>query len=131
MHLTIALPHRIFLEAAVDKIVTDGRDGSFCLEPRHIDFVSALEIGVLSYLESGGGEGFVAVDRGVLVKRGREVSVSVRRAVQEDDLDRLEATVRETYGTITETERESRRASANLEAAFVRRFLEIKERLSL
>jgi F-type H+-transporting ATPase subunit epsilon len=128
MHLTITVPEEVFARVDVEKLTADGIDGSFCLLPNHIDYVAALPVGILSYVEAGSGrEVFVAVDRGVLVKRGADVRVSVRRAASHSELERLEETVRQTYGEQTDEERAARRASANLEASFVRRFLDLKE----
>ena len=128
MNLKIAVPAEVFAEVVVEKLVADGIDGSFCLLPNHIDYVAALPVGILSYVEAESGrEVFVAVDRGVLVKRGRDVRVSVRRAAAHSQLEKLEQTVRESYGEMTDDEETARRASANLEASFVRRFLDLKE----
>ena len=128
MDLKIVVPEEIFATVEVSKLVAVGSDGSFCLLPNHIDYVASLPVGILSYVEvEGEREIFVAVDRGVLVKRGREVRVSVRRAAAHSQLEKLEETVRQTYGELTDEEQAARRASANLEANFVRRFLDLKE----
>jgi F-type H+-transporting ATPase subunit epsilon len=71
---------------------------------------------------------FAAVDQGIVVKVGADVRVSVRRAVVDDDLETLNQTVRRQYRTLDENERDARAAAAQLEAGFVRRFLELKER---
>lgn len=126
MILSITVPENIILEAEVDKVTADGLDGSFCLLPNHIDYATALDVGILNFVDDSGGEVFVAVDRGILVKCGNEVSVSVRRAVRDSDLSRLEETVRERYRELSDEERQARRATASLEASFVRRFLDIK-----
>ena len=127
MQLTITVPEEILLEADAQKVTAEGTDGSFCLLPNHIDFASPLKVGILSYVDPDGREVFVAVDRGILVKRGREVRVSVRRAVSQVDLADLEETVRSTYRQLSEEEMQARRAVAQLESSFVRRFLDLKE----
>jgi hypothetical protein len=45
--------------------------------------------GILTYEADGGGEVYVAVDEGVLVKTGPDVLVSVRRALGGTDLGQL------------------------------------------
>lgn len=125
MKLKVLLPERVLADEPADRVVAEAADGSFCLLPRHVDFVAALVPGILTYT-SGGAERFVATDEGILVKCGEEVLVSVRRAVAGGDLGTLERTVEEKFRTLDERERQSRRASARLEADLVRRFLELR-----
>jgi F-type H+-transporting ATPase subunit epsilon len=56
----------------------------FCLLPRHRDWVAAAALvpGLVGFVAPDGSETFVTVDRGVLVKCGTEVLISVRRAVR-------------------------------------------------
>ena len=61
-------------------------NGSFCLEPRDIDFVSALVPGLLMYIAETGQEVIVAIDEGTLVKCGDDVFVSTYNAFRGDDL---------------------------------------------
>ena len=100
-------------------------NGSFCLLPRHIDFVAALVPGLLSVQKSGSPEEYYATDEGVIVKKGDEVLVSTRNAVIIPDLGRLEGLVEEQFKTIDDREKKARTAAARLEADIVRRFMEI------
>ena len=127
MNLKILLPHEIFLEEPVSKVVAEALDGSFGLLPRHLDFVSALAPGLLSYLRPDDhAEIFVAVDEGVLVKQGTEVLVSTGRAVRSNNLGELRATVKNEFLTRTDEERRARSAMAHLESALARRFIEFQ-----
>ncbi|MGM0556735.1 MAG: F0F1 ATP synthase subunit epsilon [Myxococcota bacterium] len=127
MNLRVLLPQKVFVDVEVDKVIAESPNGSFCLLERHVDFTSALAPGLLSYVRTeDGDEVFVAVDEGVLVKAGRQVRVSVRRATQSDDLQKLEDTVDQVFRQHTDRERRARSALARLEANFVRRFLELK-----
>jgi F-type H+-transporting ATPase subunit epsilon len=126
MKLRILLPDSVLVRTDVDKVIAESPEGSFCLLPRHVDYTSALTAGILSYTRTGDGEEiFVAVDNGVLVKAGRDVRVSVRRAAQSDDLDALQETVEKVFRSHTDREKRARSALARLEASFVRRFLEL------
>lgn len=127
LKLNVMIPERILLKVNVAKIIAEAINGSFCLLPRHIDFVSVLEPGILIY-ESDGEEKFLAVDQGILIKCGYEVLVSVLNAVESDDLGLLEETVRKQFRKLDENERMSRSALEKLEADFVRRFIELQER---
>ena len=83
MNLKVLLPFRIFAqETGVARIVAETRAGSFGLLPHRLDCVAALAPGILTYGTEAGGEVYLAVDHGVLVKTGQEVLVSVRRALR-------------------------------------------------
>ena len=81
MHLKVLVPFQIFADKnGVSRIVAETGSGSFGLLPRRLDCVAALAPGILIYETEEKGEGYLAVDDGVLVKIGPTVSVSVRRA---------------------------------------------------
>lgn len=125
MILKVLLPKQVLVEEEVRKVIAEGQNGSFCLLPRHVDFVSALSPGLLVYETAVGAETYLAIDEGVLVKCGPEVLVSTRNAVQGADLGQLQALIREQFATLDERERQTRSALAKIEADFVRRFLEL------
>jgi F-type H+-transporting ATPase subunit epsilon len=126
MRLKLLLPGRIYIDQAVAKVSGEAEDGSFTLLPRHIDFVAALVPGLLSFETEEGKEEFLAVDAGILVKRGEEVLVSTGNAVQSSDLGRLRQTVEERFQTLDERQRKTHSALARLESDFIRRFLQIE-----
>ncbi|MEZ4485073.1 MAG: hypothetical protein R2864_10940 [Syntrophotaleaceae bacterium] len=76
--------------------------------------------------EQGGAEGFVAIDQGVLVKYGSQVTVSVRNAVFGPRLEDLLDIVDERFGVMDDQQRMVRSAMTRLEADFLRRFMELK-----
>jgi F-type H+-transporting ATPase subunit beta len=47
MKLMVLLPGEVFMEEEVEKVIAEARNGSFCLLPRHVDFVAALVPGLL------------------------------------------------------------------------------------
>jgi F-type H+-transporting ATPase subunit epsilon len=125
VRLKILLPAEMALDEETSKVTAEAENGSFTLLPRHIDFAAALVPGLLSY-ESAGQEMFVAIDEGVLVKRGDEVLVSVRGAVRGANLGQLRQTVEEQFKMLDERERKARSAVARIEAGVVRRFTELR-----
>ncbi len=128
MRLTVLLPTEVLVDEEVVKVIAEAENGSFCLLPRHIDFVAALVPGLLSYVKAGDGmEEFLAVDEGILVKCGREVEVSTPRALRGPELGTLKATVEKSFKVLNDQEKRTRSAMANLEANFIRRFLRLKE----
>jgi F-type H+-transporting ATPase subunit epsilon len=125
MKLTVRTPVETVLDEDAMSVVAEGLDGSFCLRSRHIDCVAALVPG-LFYFEPREGQGrYLAVDRGLLIKRGDAVSVSVRHAVAGGDLADLLAVVETRFKVMDEQERVARSAVARLESDFLRRFMEL------
>ncbi|AGL03414.1 F0F1 ATP synthase subunit epsilon [Desulfoscipio gibsoniae] len=127
MKLKVLLPTEVFLEEEVTKVSAEAENGSFCLLPRHIDFVTAIVPGLVSFITRGGEEVFLAVDSGILVKCGPEVLVSTRRAVRGPVLGELKDTILREFRTIDEREEQARSVMAKLEASFVRRFIKLEE----
>lgn len=122
------LPTDVLVDEEVNKVITEAENGSFCLLNRHVDFVSSLVPGLLSYETAEGQVEFMAVDEGILVKCGLEVLVSTRNAVRGLKLGEIKETVKKQFGTLDERQRTTRTAVAKLEAAFVKRFIELEER---
>lgn len=127
MKLRVCAPTEIVLEDEAREVVAEALEGSIGILPRHVDYVAVLEPGILLYETPSGEERFLAVDRGLLVKRGDRVDVSVRDAVRGEELADLRRAVRERFVHLDEREHASRRALAQLEARFIRRFLEQSE----
>jgi F-type H+-transporting ATPase subunit epsilon len=126
MKLKVLLAAEVLLEAEVSKVNAEAQNGHFCLLPNHVDFVTALVPGILSFEISGGEEAYLAVDAGILVKCGKDVLVSARNGVRGPDLGQLRRTVSERFEAQSEHEKSTRTAMAKIEAGFVRRFLEIQ-----
>ena len=127
IHLKVLLPFQIFAEnVGVTRVVAETREGSFGLLPHRLDCVAALVPGILSYQTESGGEVFVAVDEGILVKTGIEVLISVRRAIGGTDLAQLRETVEKEFLILDERERSVRQVVAKLETGFLRRFVALQ-----
>ena len=126
MNLKVLLPRQVLVDEKVSKVIADGEDGSFCLLPRHIDFVAALAPGLLSFVNGNEQEEFLALDEAVLVKCGPLVTISARDGVRGRDLGKLKVLVEKRFRNLDEQEEKSRAALAKLEAGFIRRFLELE-----
>ena len=136
MQLKVLLPTGIFLVARVKKVIAEAVNGSFCLLPNHIDFVTTLVPGILSFTSVSDdsslhvvdekGDVYLAIDRGVLVKCGSEVLVATRQAIRGGKLSSLMQAVEENFQRLDEREKRSRSALAKLEAGFVRGFAEMR-----
>ncbi|WP_203415485.1 F0F1 ATP synthase subunit epsilon [Candidatus Scalindua japonica] len=123
--LKVILPTEMLIEEEVVKVIAEAEDGSFCLKPKHVNFVATLVPGLLSFETTGGREQFLAVDEGTLVKCGAEVLVSTANAVQGPNLGMLKETAEKQFMIIDEKQINARSAVAKLEANLVRKFIEI------
>jgi len=127
MNLRILLPSVIFTQRDdVARIVAETREGSFGILPHRLDCVAALVPGILLYETTEASTVYLAVDEGVLVKSGPNVSVSVRRAVAGTSLDELQQAVKRDFLLLDSHEREVRKAVAKMEAALVGRFAQFQ-----
>ena len=127
MKLRVMLPSEVLIETEAVKVVAEAQNGLFCLLPLHVDVTAALTPGLFSYQTPEGEEVLLAMDAGVLVKKGFEVFVSTRNAVRGPDLGQLKQVVEQQYEELDEREKKARAAAARLEADLVRRFMEMKE----
>lgn len=126
MHLAIYTPEKLVVQETVDKLVAEANNGSFCLEPRHVDFLANLVPGIFMYW-IGSEEHLLAVNNGILVKKADQVMISVRQAVKGNSLEELENVVRKRFKMIDQKERETQLALEHLQADFVKRFVEFQK----
>ncbi len=128
MTLKLLLPFQVFAESAgVSRIVAESKDGSFGILPNRLDCIAALVPGILSYETQARREIFIAVDEGVLVKTGREVLVSVRRALQGTELGLLRSAIERDFLTLDAEAQRLREVMAKLETGFVRRLAGLRD----
>jgi F-type H+-transporting ATPase subunit epsilon len=80
----------------------------------------------LTYQTAREGQVYVAIDRGVLVKTGADVLISVRNAIGGTNLDKLAAAVKEEFLNLDEQEKNVRSVLARMEGGFLRRLMEIQ-----
>ena len=127
MRLKVILPTKILIETAAIKVIAEAENGIFCLLPRHLDFVATLIPSLLSFVSPQGQEQFLAIDLGILIKHGDEVTVATQYAVQGGDLGMLRKTVDQQFRLIDEREKTARSVLAKLEVNTIRHFIELGE----
>lgn len=127
MRLRVLVPNEVLVDTEATKIVAEAENGSFCLLPRHVDFVAALVPGVLGYVPVGEDEQFLAVDAGILVKCGPAVLVSTRNAVRGAPLADLRQAIDRAFRRVDEREQAARAAMAKVEADILRTFIRMGE----
>ncbi len=128
MNLKIFELSRILLDTKVRKVIAEDFNGYFGLLPRHLDFITGLAPGILSYELENGSIRYAALNEGVLVKVGSDVFVSTSRAVLSKDLPELEDLLQREFLIEDERERKMRTAAARLEADLARRFMRFGRR---
>ncbi|NPV63787.1 MAG: F0F1 ATP synthase subunit epsilon [Methanotrichaceae archaeon] len=125
MRLKVLLPMRVLIDREVSKVIAEAENGSFCILPKHIDFVAALVPGILSYQSAAKKEEeFLALGEGILVKCANEVAVSTRKAIPSEDLGVLRRTVENEFRVLDEREKKTRTILAKLEADFAKNLFE-------
>ena len=129
MRLKVVLPTKILLETAVIKVIAEAENGIFCLLPRHIDFVATLIPSLLSFVSPQGQEQFFAIDQGILIKHGNEVTVATQNAVQGGDLGMLKKTIEQQFHLIDEREKTARSVLEKLEVNTIRHFIQLGENI--
>lgn len=127
MQVHVRLPARMLFEGPATRLNAVAADGGFGILPNHVDFVTALVPSIVLVTTPEGGERIFGVDEGLLVKKGHQVNIAVRRGVESADLDSLRATVHETFQQMEEEERIARAALSRLEADMVRRFASLRK----
>lgn len=127
MRLRVYEPTRVVIDERALKVVAEAANGMFCLLPRHVDFTAALVPGILYFDDDEGSTRYVALDEGILVKRGADVLVSCYQAVAGRDLDELQRMVAARYLELDEDERLGRSALARLEAGALRGLVDLEQ----
>ena len=127
MRLKVWVPTEVSLDEEVTKVKAEAENGWFTILPRHIDFVTALVPGVLSYQPPGQPVKYLAIDRGILVKCGPEVAVSTRNVVRGDELATLHEAVARQFRVAREKEQRTRLFEAKLEADLVRQLVKLEK----
>lgn len=122
MQVRIRLPGWALFDGAAARLNAVAADGGFGILPNHVDFVTALVPSVLIVTQPDGAERIFGIDEGLLVKKGHDVEIAVRRGVEGADLESLSETVGGHFDAMENDERVARAALSRLEADMVRRF---------
>jgi F-type H+-transporting ATPase subunit epsilon len=125
MDLKILLPNKVFAEHKnVLRINVETLEGYYGILSNRRDCTAVLTPGILTFETELRKESFVAIDQGVFVKKGNDVFVSVRRAIQGDGLSQLRNAVKTEFLTLDEKQQEIRFAMNKLESSFLQRLTE-------
>jgi F-type H+-transporting ATPase subunit epsilon len=121
MRLRISAPTAIAVDCDVVAVRAEDASGGFGILKGHADFLTVLEVSVVSWRQADGKSGYCAVRNGILtVQGGDQIAIATREAHVGDDLDQLEAVVLAGYRQHREAERSGRTASAKLRMQAIR-----------
>jgi F-type H+-transporting ATPase subunit epsilon len=127
MNIRVLLPAEVFLEEEVSEVKAEAPNGWFGLLPHHIDFATALLPGILVLKHADKPEEYLAIDHGILVKRGPEVSISTRSAARGTSLEHLKQAVVTEFQAGEQREKKAMAHELKLEAELVRALMELSK----
>ncbi|MFT4746050.1 MAG: F-type H+-transporting ATPase subunit epsilon [Congregibacter sp.] len=125
MLLKVLLPNKVFAKHRnVLRVILETIEGSYGILPNRRDCAAALPPGILTYETELGKETYIAIDQGIFVKKGNDVIVSVRHAIQGNGLEQLRDAIKTQFLTLDKREQEIRFAMDKLESSFLQRLTE-------
>lgn len=128
MRLLVTTPMSVIVDEEAHHVRAEDGTGAFGILPGHADFITVLDISVITWRDPSDREHHIAVRGGVLtVRDGERVEVATREAVGEDSLRRLGRAVLDRFREEAQAETESRVSATRLHLAVIRqlqRYLE-------
>jgi F-type H+-transporting ATPase subunit epsilon len=133
MKLTVTTPLSVVLDVeGVRHLRAEDETGAFGILQGHADFLTVLDISVITWRDQQDAEHYVAVRGGVLMVRGGDtIEVATRAGIAGDDLEALQREVSAWFRGEAEAEEESRVSAGRLHLAAIRqiqRYLEAGHR---
>ena len=120
MNLKILLPFKVFATLQnVKQIVAETSSGQYGFLPKRLDCVAALVPGILMYESSEAGIKYIAVDKGILIKEGVNITVSVRNAIGGTDLGKLHELLEKEFKELDDNEKNVRAVMTKMENSFM------------
>ena len=125
MRFVVATPLSLVVEAEeVQHVRAEDQTGAFGILPGHADFLTVLEVSVVTWRDGDGIERYVAVRGGVLeVIGGDRVRIATREAVAGADLGRLETEVLVRFRHEADEERAAHADAERLYLAAIRQIV--------
>ena len=122
MKLTVFTPLGEVLKSKIKKITVETLNGYYTLLPKHVDFAAAMGENIVTYTDEQNQEKYVACHRGIVVKKGDAVTITVQNAVTVDTLDELTEVIARDFKQTDEQRKELNSAMARLELGIIRGF---------
>ena len=126
MQLTVCSTLGTVLQIKVLKVTFETLNGFYTLMPKHVDFVAAMNPNIVRYTDENNTESYVACHRGIVVKKGQNVTMSVQNAMLSQSLENLTGVIQNDFKENEERRKELNLAMARLELSLVRGFSKLK-----
>ena len=120
MKLRINTPREKISDIDIKKLTAKGFEGIFTILSKHIDYITCLRNGIVSYLDNEDNLKYIAVTDGILTKVGNIITISSLVAIPGDSLEELKNIKLEEYIYTEELEKEVKVALANMEYNLLR-----------
>lgn len=127
MRLDLRTPDGPVVQLPVRAVKARDASGEFTLLPAHAPFVTVLEPCILIYRLIEGGERYAAVDGGILLLEGGQVTVVTRDAVRAESMQSAGDAAAGMLRTRGEREAEAVKAFADLTRTLVRELPALRE----
>ena len=122
LHLEIVTPYSQIMGEDVDEIATSGSEGDFGVLPGHVNFITTLKIGMLTY-RKGNETKYIFINSGYAEVGPEKVTILADSAeVSEDiDVERAKAAMKRAEERLRQQEKvDVARATAALERSTIR-----------
>ena len=126
IHLEVVTPVEMVIDSHASKVSAEAANGAFTLLPRHVDFVASLVPGLLTYVADDE-EYLLAIDAGLLVKRGPSIRIATGAAIAGDSVLDLQRSLRASFDEMVESEQKTRSVLQHLETDAVRRLIDLED----
>lgn len=126
LDLKIYLPTEIFLDKDIKKLTFKGKEGYLTILPNHIDYVSSFETNIITFIDTDGKEGFIALNNGTLVKYSNKLRLTAYKAIFGENLEDLKKKIYETAEFEDDIEKEINKNLKQLEYFIYNNLIEMK-----
>lgn len=125
MQFSVLTPTGILLTTDTQKITVEAKDGFHTFLPRHIDYVTALKTGIISYTDKNNKTAYIACNEGILTKKGNKVELATRLGIVGHNLDALKTLIETDFKKMEETRKEANKTMAQLEISLAQGLLQL------
>lgn len=122
MKLTVFTPLGEVLKSKITKVTVETLNGYCTLLPKHVDMAAAMGENIVTYTTEQNQVKYVACHRGIVVKKGDAVTITVQNAVMSDTLEELTDVINRDFKQTDEQRKELNSAMARLELGIIRGF---------
>jgi len=125
--LRVITPTEIVLSCPIQKITIEGIEGFRTLLPKHMDFITALKPGIMTYMTQDSQIQYLACNQGLCVKCGDTVSISTPWAIISDNLSHLKIRIKQAFQEMEQERKEVGVSLARLEIGLTKGLMQLRQ----